>query len=279
MYLNFFHLKEEPFNMTPDPHFFFLSKQHEAALESLVYGIKQGKGFLSLTGEVGTGKSTLCRKLIKRMEGEADFAAILNPLLSVVGLLKEINKDFGNPIRYDAIEKQIEALNNFLIQRTDSGRQAVVLVDEAQNLSVEALEMLRLLSNLETDKKKLLQIILVGQPELEATLQDYRLRQLSQRINIRRRVGPLDFKETKEYIFYRLVRAGGEGQLGFDKKALKKVYSYSKGYPRLVNSVCDRTLLAAYARRKRVISKKFVKEAIRDVNGNEYGVRRWWKWF
>lgn len=275
MYLHFFNLKEEPFSMTPDPHFFFMSKQHEDAIESLVYGVKEGKGFMTLTGEVGTGKSTLCRKLIQRLKEDVDFAVILNPVLSVVGLLKAINRDFGRDVLSETVEGQLDRLNDFLAARVQSGKRAVILIDEAQNLSIDALEMLRLLSNLETDKKKLLQILLVGQPELEKTLEDHRLRQLAQRIHIRHQVGPLNLNETREYIFHRLMRAGAEGQVGFNKSAIKKVYRYSKGFPRVVNILCDRTLLAAYSHRSRTIGKEVVNEAIKDVSGN--GFKPWWR--
>jgi len=203
MYLHFFNLKEEPFSMTPDPHFFFMSRQHEDALESLTYGIKEGKGFMTLTGEVGTGKSTLCRKLIQCLKDDVDFAVILNPILSVVGLLRAINRDFGRDVLSETVEGQLDPLHEFLAARVQSGKRTVILIDEAQNLSIDALEMLRLLSNLETDKKKLLQILLVGQPELEKTLEDHRLRQLAQRIHIRNQVGPLNLNETKDYIFHR----------------------------------------------------------------------------
>lgn len=261
--------------MTPDPHFFFMSKQHEDALESLVYGIKEGKGFMTLTGEVGTGKSTLCRKLLQRLKEDVDFAVILNPILSVVGLLKAINRDFGRDVLSETVEGQLDPLHDFLATRVQSGKRAVILIDEAQNLSIDALEMLRLLSNLETDKKKLLQIILVGQPELEKTLEDHRLRQLAQRIHIRHQVGPLSLNETREYIFYRLMRAGAEGQVGFDKRAIKKVFRHSKGFPRVVNILCDRTLLAAYSHRSRTIGTEVVNEAIKDVNGNWF--KPWWR--
>lgn len=276
MYLHFFHLKEEPFNMTPDPRFLFLSHQHEAAIEALVYGIEGRKGFLMLTGEIGTGKTTICRALINRLNTSIELSVILNPLLSVTGLLKAINRDFGNEVKGETSEEQLNELNRFLLERQREGRNAVVLIDEAQNLSIEALEMTRLLSNLETDKEKLVQIILVGQPELERTLSSHRLRQLDQRIDIRQHLKSLDYKEMREYVFHRLLLAGGEGGLDFEPRALKKLYEQSEGYPRLINILCDRALLAAYAQRTRTITKGIMKEAIRDVNGAK---RSWWQFW
>ena len=275
MYLQYFSLKEEPFNMTPDPRFLFFSNQHEAAIESLLYGIRQRKGFLTLTGEIGTGKTTLCRELINRLDPQTQIAAILNPLLSVPGLLKAINQDFDNPVEGEAAETQLDGLNHFLLSGVEKGRNAVVLIDEAQNLSVEALEMTRLLSNLETDKQKLLQIILVGQPELEKKLKNPHLRQRAQRINIRYHLRQLNMEETREYIFHRLLVAGGEGQLHFEEKAIKGIFRYSEGYPRLINILCDRSLLAAYAAKTRIIHLPIVKEALRDVNG--YFQPSWWR--
>lgn len=277
MYLEFFNLKEEPFNLTPDADFFFLSRQHEGALESLLYGIRQKKGFMVLTGEVGTGKTTLCRELMNRLDDNVDIAVILNPLISEEGLLRAITQDFGIEIadNQQNVEGYVENLTEFLLTKVEEGRNAVVLVDEAQNLSLKSLEMLRLISNIETDKQKLLQIVLVGQPELLDLLQEYKIRQLNQRINIRRRVEPFDLEETKRYIYFRLTKAGASGQLGFEPKALKNLYEYTKGNPRMLNAVCDRTLLTAYSHRTRVINRKILREAIQDISGQT--VRSWWQ--
>lgn len=281
MYLQFFNLKEEPFSLTPDPRFFFLSNQHDVAVNALLYGVQSRKGFLMLTGEVGTGKTTVCRTLISKLGQEVELAVILNPLLSMTGLLRAINRDFGNEVKSNSLEKQMEGLNRFLSARVKEGRNAVVLIDEAQNLSVEALEMTRLLSNLETDRQKLLQIILVGQPELEQTLQKHELRQLEQRISIRHCLGVLKFDEMREYVSHRLMIANGEGQLHFKDGALKKLYNQSKGYPRLINIFCDRALLEAYGQRSHVISKSIMNLAVRDVNGNgnRNGSKSWWKFW
>jgi general secretion pathway protein A len=278
MYAHFFNFKEEPFSMTPDPRFLYLSRQHEVAIESLLYGIRERKGFVALTGEVGTGKTTICRELINRLGGDVEIAVILNPLLSVPGLLAAINHDFGNKVSGKSAEEQLDALHRFLLDRAQESKNAVVLIDEAQNLSIEALEMVRLLSNLETDTQKLLQIILVGQPELEKTLQSPRLRQLAQRISVRHQLGALNPGETRDYIVHRLFCAGGAGQIDFENPAIKKLYTHTKGLPRLINIVCDRALLEAYARRSRVVNKSIVREAIRDVEGRQ---STWWRrlWF
>lgn len=265
MYSRFFNLREEPFSMTPDPRFLYLSPQHEAAIESLLYGVRQRKGFMTLTGEVGTGKTTICRELINRLDQDIEIAVILNPLLSVFGLLRAINTDFGNKVKGKTVEEQVDSLHQFLLAQAKKGHNAVVLIDEAQNLSVEALEMVRLLSNLETDTQKLLQIILVGQPELETTLQSHRLRQLNQRISIRHHLGTLNLNETQSYILHRILCAGGEGQINFENRAIRHLHLYSGGFPRLINILCDRSLLEAYARRIRIISKSVVKDAVRDV--------------
>lgn len=277
MYLHYFNLKEEPFSMTPDPRFLLHTEQHDAALESLLYGITHRKGFMILTGEVGTGKTTICRELVNRLSDDVEIAVILNPLLSVLGLLQAINRDFGNQVRGKTAESQLDGLHQFLVNRHKEGHNAVVLIDEAQNLTVEALEMTRLLSNLETDKEKLLQIILVGQPELAETLQHHRLRQLNQRIAIRHRLTVLSNSETKNYIGHRLTMAGGNGHLVFEHGAVKRIHRHSGGYPRLINIVCDRTLLAAYALRTRRVTKGIVNDAICDVDGRRS--KPWWRFW
>lgn len=275
MYSRYFNLREEPFSMTPDPRFLYLSVQHEAAIESLLYGIRQRKGFMTLTGEVGTGKTTICRELINRLNDDVEIAVILNPLLSVFGLLKAINTDFDNPERGATVEDQLESLHRFLLKRAQKGRNAAVLIDESQNLSIEALEMVRLLSNLETDSQKLLQIILVGQPELETTLQSHRLRQLNQRISIRYRLSSLNLDETRKYIMHRLLCAGGDGQVNFENSAIQRLHSCSGGFPRLINILCDRSLLEAYARRVRTVNKSVVRGAVKDVGLQS--LDSWWR--
>lgn len=278
MYLDYFNLEKEPFSMTPDPSFLHLTPQHQDVLESILYAIEARKGFITLTGEIGTGKTTLSRELVNRLDRQqVEVAVILNPLLSINALLRTINKDFGNKFKVQSDEEELDRLHKFLLQQAKRGKNAVVLIDEAQTLSIEALEMIRLISNLETDEKKLLQIILVGQPELEETLLDHRLRQLAQRITVRFHLTRLTPVETKDYIFHRLVVAGGSGhaEIHFRNNSLNQIYSFSEGYPRLINAVCDRTLLAAFAHRTHTVTKPLVREAIRDIRG--YFKKVWWK--
>ncbi len=265
MYLDYFGLKEEAFTMTPNPRFIYWTPTHEAAAEALTYGIQSRKGFLMLTGEIGTGKTTICREVMGRLQQQTDAAVVLNPLMSTSGLLKAILTDFGREPNNASSEEMIGELGKYLLSRASTDRNAVVWIDEAQNLSFEALETIRLLSNLETDEKKLLQIVLVGQPELEKLLSEYRLRQLNQRISIRQRLGALNFEELSDYIRHRLFIAGERQSLSFEKKALKYIYKYTKGSPRMTNMLCDRALLAAFAKRTRNIDHTLIKEAYYDL--------------
>lgn len=271
MYLNYFHFKEEPFNNTPDPRFLFLSRQHEEALASLIYGVTERKGFMTLIGDIGAGKTTICRALISRLDHSVDTSIIFNPMLSVHELLEAINDDFGNKKArgQKTVKGQIDALNDFLLKRLKLKKNAVVLIDEAQHLSIDAFEMLRMLSNLETENQKLLQIIFVGQKELEDKLSKNELVQLNQRIGIRYLLGRLSEKETAEYILHRLGMAGGEGYVRFDEGAFKVIFEGSGGVPRLINTICDRALLEGYAEQRRVITKKMVRAAIDDINGRQ----------
>lgn len=272
MYLDYFRFKQEPFNLTPDPKFFFLSKQHLVALETLQYGIAEKKGFMSLTGEVGTGKTTICRTLMSRLGSNVEIALIVNSMVSVYGLMKAINKDFGLEVSENTVEALIENLHDFLLELVKNGKSAVVIIDEAQNLSVEALEMVRLLSNLETDTEKLLQLILVGQPELDQKLQDHRLRQLAQRVTIRAHIGVLDLEECSHYIIHRIMIAGGDRKITFDRRSLKYIFQQSKGYPRLINAISDRTLLVAYANKSKLINLAMVKKAVQDLKGQRHQI-------
>ena len=267
MYLKFFGLNERPFAITPDIQYLYLGKQHEQALDTLMYGINQRLGFSLLTGEVGAGKTTLSRALLARLPGSVATALLVNPLLSVPEMLKAITKDFGIPVRYNSPQKQIDALNRFLLKQAEEGKNALVVVDEAQNLSMEALESLRMLTNLETDKTKLLQILLVGQPELLKRLRSHELRQLDQRITTRYHLVALSQVEMMRYLNHRICIAGGGGKVFFDPKAYKLIYSETKGYPRLINLLCDRALMAAYVRESYVVDRPAVKAAIADWKG------------
>ena len=265
MYENFFGFIAKPFSVTPDTHFLYPSVQHEAVINTLYYGITERKGFLLLTGEVGTGKTTSLRCLVNKLGEEHQTSLIINPLLSTVELLKTINKDFGCDTPGHTVKEQLEALNYFVLENAKEGRNAVVIIDEAQDLSTEALEMTRLLSNLETETHKLLQIVLVGQPELEEKLADKNRRQLAQRIQIFCRLSPLAPMETERYIRFRVEKAGNSAMVAFEKSALKEIHRVSGGIPRIVNTVCELALLAAYARETRVITRQLVKEAAREV--------------
>lgn len=267
MYLKFFGLAEKPFSITPDIQYFYLGKQHEQTLDMLMYGITNRLGIVLLTGEVGTGKTMVTRALLSRLPGSVATALVVNPLLSVPELLKAITKDFGIAVRFNSPQKQIEALNRFLLAGAEMGRNALVVVDEAQNLSMEALEMLRMLTNLETAKHKLLQIMLVGQPELLKKLNSHELRQLDQRISTRCDLKPLTFTETMRYINHRITTAGGGGKVFFDKNAYGLIHSESKGLPRVINLICDRALMASYVCESCVVEKKITKMAIADWRG------------
>lgn len=265
MYENFFGFLEKPFNVTPDTHFLYPSPQHEGVIQMLHYGIRERKGFLLLTGEVGTGKTTSLRALLSRLGDSIQSSLIINPLVSTVELLKSINKDFGCDTVGDTIQDQLDALNYFVLENDKEGRSAVVIIDEAQNLSLEALEMTRLLSNLETESHKLLQIVLVGQPELEEKLAQKSLRQLSQRIQVYCQLTPFDSLQTEHYVHHRIQRAGNNPQIAFEKSALREVHKVSGGIPRMINTLCDLVLLAAYARETRVITRTLIQEAAKEA--------------
>ncbi len=267
MYLKFFGLAERPFAITPDIQYLYLGRQHEQALDTLMYGINQRLGFVMLTGEVGSGKTMITRALLSRMPNTVATALIVNPILSVPELLQAITKDFGIEVRQPSPQKQIEALNKFVLSKVAEGGNALVVVDEAQNLSTKALETLRMLTNLETEKHKLLQIMLVGQPELLKKLKSHELRQLDQRITARFDLTPLTDSEMVRYINHRLYTAGGGGRVFFDAKACRVAYSESKGLPRAVNLICDRALMAAFVQGTCMIDKNIMKAAIADWRG------------
>lgn len=280
MYTSFFGFKENPFNLTPDPRYLFLSRYHKEALDHLLYGINERKGFIAITGGIGTGKTTLCRAFLSHLDTSTKSALIFNSFISDSELLKAINQEFGVEMGPGAESKKdyIDALNHFLLETFSKSNNAVLLIDEAQNLSHSVLEQIRMLSNLETEREKLIQIILVGQPELKEILVAPSLKQLDERITVRYDLKPLDSGDIKGYVEHRLVVAGGKGDLRFAKGALKKIFSYSQGNPRRINAVCDRALLIAYAMEKLTVSERMVAKAIEEVRGDSIGSPRTKKW-
>jgi len=265
MYEDFYGLREKPFNLTPDPRFLFLSESHRGALEHLIYGITQKEGFMLITGDVGTGKTTLCRALLERLDQKTETALILNPQISEEELLLSIISEFEITFSETGKKRIVDRLNQFLLQQLASGGKAVLIIDEAQNLSLTVLEQIRLLSNLETEKEKLLQIILMGQPELKVKLELPVLRQLNQRISIRYNLTPLSKVETRRYIEHRLIVAGLEGGVDFSNRAISLLYGYSQGIPRLINLISDRCLLGGYIKQTNHITFRIVKEAVKSL--------------
>ena len=270
MYEEFYGLKEKPFNLTPDPRFFFLSENHRGAFEHLLYGIKEREGFILITGEVGAGKTTLCRALLNKIESPSTVSAlILNPMFSGQELLQCILSDFGIQTEATTKKELLDELNQFLLNQQAANRNSILIIDEAQNLPLPVLEEIRILSNLETEKEKLLQIILMGQVELKEKLSLPRLRQLNQRISIRYHLDPLGREEVPRYIHHRLTVAGASGDIHFTQGALREIYHYSQGIPRLINLASDRALLAGYAEQSREIQRQTVIKGLKSLEGEE----------
>lgn len=267
MYLEFYGLSESPFNLTPDANFLYPSKVHREVLAHLLYGINSRKGFIMVTGEVGSGKTTLCRAVLKKLGPNTDVALVLNSFLTEEELLKTINEDLGIPTAGKTKKELIDELNSFLLEERMKGRNVVVILDEAQNLSFPVLEQIRMLSNLETEKEKLLQIVLVGQPELRRLIASPRLRQLSQRITVRHHVTPLSQAETSQYIYHRLKVAGATDNIVFTSGALKEIHRFSRGIPRMINVVCDQALLAGYVASSSRIDRKMIRAAETEMEG------------
>ncbi|MHB8521088.1 MAG: ExeA family protein [Limisphaerales bacterium] len=267
MYLEYYGLTETPFDLTPNPRFLFFSAKHREAFNHLLYGIRGHKGFVQVTGEVGAGKTTLCRAMLEQLGDHVATALILNPVLDADQLMKAIAMEFGLKVKgLDRLET-VAALNQFLLDQVQKGHDTVLIIDEAQDLTNELLEQVRLLSNLETDDRKLLQIVLLGQPELRDRLNDYRLRQLRQRITVRYHLRPLKRWEVGQYIQHRLDVSGAKGAPYFTTGALWRIYRYSGGIPRLINSVCDKCLLAGYVQQREQIDYRMVGLAIRELEG------------
>ena len=267
MYLEFLGLREKPFAITADPSFLYLSKKHREALSHMVYGIRERKGFIEITGEIGTGKTTLCKALLRHLDPTTRTALILHPTLSELQLLQSVVQDFGmNPMHGGRLNL-FNQLNQFLLEQAGLGNNIVLVIDEAQNLSLRLLEQIRMLSNLETDKDKLIQIILVGQPQLREKLALPALEQLRQRIGVRYHISPLDRDEVRTYIDHRLRIAGSDGTLEWTSDGVDEVYQLSKGIPRLINLICDRTLLACYVFRIKRVEPDIVRRSYQELEG------------
>jgi general secretion pathway protein A len=270
MYEDYFGLTKKPFSIVPDPHCFFLSAGHREALAHLLYGIKSDGGFVLLTGDIGAGKTTACRRLIELLPPDLEVAFILNPKLTVEELLATICDEFGisYPQGNQSIKVFVSLINDYLFQIHAQGRRAVLILEEAQNLKPEVLEQIRLLTNLETKDHKLLQMIMIGQPELKRLLAQPQLLQLSQRITARYHLGPLSKEEIPRYINYRLSIAGMDRNRLFPPSTLKKLFRLSGGLPRLINVICDRALLGAFVQGKDQVDKKTLIKAAREISGN-----------
>jgi general secretion pathway protein A len=272
MYTSFFGLSEKPFAITPDPRYLFMSERHAEALAHLLYGITEAGGFIQLTGEVGTGKTTIVRSLLERMPGHADVAVILNPQLTPLQFVLTICEELGIFVRdedVESIKDLVDILNKRLLEANAKGRRVVVIVDEAQNLSPETLEQVRLLTNLETASHKLLQIILIGQPELRDVLARVELRQLAQRITGRYHLAPLSRDETMAYVNHRMRVAGSNVEV-FTSAALREVHRLSEGIPRIINVICDRALLGAFTQETHHITPALIRSAAGEVYGRSF---------
>lgn len=279
MYCEFFGFKENPFKITPDPRYMFLSQHHREAFAHLLYGIQQHSGFIEIIGEVGSGKTTILRALLNELDDQQyKTALIFNPCLSAQELLRSINREYGLPADNLSTAMLLDELNLFLLRENSAGRTVVLVVDEAQNLDPQVLEQIRLISNLETESDKLIQIVLAGQPELGNLLADHRLRQLSQRITVRYQLLPMNYEDTCAYITHRMELAGGWKAATFETGALKKIFRYSGGLPRLINVTCDRALLVGFTEESRNITSAMTAQAIKEISQEKQTGRRMREW-
>lgn len=266
MYQAYYGFKEMPFDITPNPRFLYLSPTHEEALQHLKYGVQERKGFIVLIGEVGCGKTTLCRRFLNEIDpAHFDTALILNPRVTETQMLKAILTELGETELARSQVDLVAQMNRVLLERIDRGRDIVLVIDEAQNLSFAVLEQIRLLSNLETDEQKLLQIVLMGQPELKEILARDELRQLRQRILVHYELQPLSLKDTRHYIQHRLALAGSIGRPVFTSWAMRAIHRASRGIPRVVNNLCDRSILSAFIHDSNMVNYRDVRRAIRDM--------------
>ena len=275
MYKEFFGLQANPFNVNPDPRFLFLTPRTEEALACLIYGIQNRKGFVMLTGEVGTGKTTLVNKVIGWLKSQhVPHAFVFNTRLNVPQFFEYMMADFGLPYNAQSKVQTLRNLHDWLLDRLRADERAVLIVDEAQNLSGELLEEIRLMTNLETFSEKLLQIVLVGQPELEVKLRQPHLRQLRQRVTLKAKTHPLSLQETKAYIAQRLHIAGSNGEQIFDPDAIATIHRYSFGIPRVVNLICEHCLVNAFVDEEKLITRKRVEAVVRDYDLDDFSVSR-----
>ncbi len=274
VYQDFFGFSEKPFDLTPDPKYLYLSPKHKEVLAHLVYGLQENNGFLKIIGEVGTGKTMICRSFLRELRSDFNIAYIFNPCINALELLQTINTELGIPGKSKSKKKLVDVLNRFLLEERAKGHRVVVIIDEAQDLEPKVLEQLRLLSNLETDTEKLIQIVLIGQPELDKVLAKEGLRQLRQRITIQWELLALNLEETRGYIQHRLNVALGKGKVRFSRQAVETVYRYSRGIPRMINVVADRTLLIAFTQSTKKITPKIVQLAVSDI-GNLVPIESW----
>jgi general secretion pathway protein A len=274
MYTGFYHFSQKPFDVTPDPSFLYLSESHKEALASLVYGIKERRGFIVLIGEVGTGKTTLIHAALERLGDNIKTAFIFNTDATFAQILQMALIEFGLATGEETISKftALTRLNQYAVRQFSQGVNIVLIIDEAQNLDVQTMENLRLLSNLETSRHKLVQIVLVGQPELDEQLRLRELRQLAQRINLKRYILPLNESGTYHYIQHHLDLSGYKDRRLFDPESLRLIWRFSKGVPRKINMLCDNVLLLGYALGKKKISGAIVQEAVKDLELNPFDI-------
>src|SRR5688572_22951486 len=270
MYNQFFHLSQAPFSIAPDPRYLFMSERHREALAHLLYGVSGGGGFVLLSGEIGAGKTTVCRCFLEQIPKRCNVAYIFNPKLTVLELVKSVCEEFRVPVKGErgqppTVKTYVDALNDFLLKTHAVGQNNVLIIDEAQMLSVDVLEQLRLLTNLETNERKLLQIVLIGQPELRTMLARPELEQLAQRVIARFHLEALSEAETVQYVRHRLAVAGMTTAIPFDRRALARIHRLSRGVPRRINLLCDRALLGAYAEGKTNVARRIVDKAAREV--------------